>query len=510
MKQKTYLYALYLVVATLVIAALSYLYLAVRQPAVKPEEEEQFDDNRQQRGLIVTSKKWTGDFDKMLEERRIRFLVPHGHTLYFIIKGRERGLIGDTVRDFEHYLNKKYAKKLKRRPLTVFIIPRTRDALLKDVVSGRGDIAAGDITVTQERLKMVDFVGPVEIPIESEILVTGQNSPTVSTIDDLSGKTVHVRKSTSYYESLSALNERFKKEKKEPVKIIFVPDALEDEDLMEMLNAGIFELLVVDDWMAKIWAQILPKIKVREDVVLRGGGTTGWAIRKGSPGMEAEIRDFCRNYLKKQGIVERRLAEYHKGIKKIMNPMGNTAEWKRFQNITALFEKYGQKYSFDWLMLAAQGYQESALDQNKRSPAGAIGIMQIMPATGASMKVGDIKITEPNIHAGAKYMNSLMKDYFPDANFNEHERSLFAFASYNAGPGKISRMRKIAEERGLDPNKWFNNVELVTAEKIGFQTTTYVRNIYKYYIAYKLTIRNIEKKRQLREQVAPSNTWKNE
>ena len=504
MKRKGYIYALYLGLAVLMIIAL--LYLALRQPVERPAAPVE-EGRKQLRGLDIYSKEWTGDFDKMLEYRRIRVLVPHSRTLYFNDKGRERGIIGDTVRDFEQYLNKKYARKLGRRPLTVFIVPHTRDVLLMDVAKGLGDIAVGDITVTAERLKTVDFVSPEEIPHVSEVLVTGPNSPNINLIDDLSGKTIHVRKASSYYESLLTLNERFQKEggfwsRKKPVKIILVPDTLEDEDLLEMLNAGLFEFLVVDDWIAKIWAQVLPKINVRQDIVLRSSGRIGWATRKNSPKLEIEIRDFYKNYLKKQGIFESRLAYYHKRIKKISNPT-STAEWKRFEQTLALFEKYGQKYQFDPLMFTAQGYQESTLDQSKRSPVGAIGIMQIMPATGESLKVGNIREAEPNIHAGAKYMDLLITRYFPEKTFNEQERTLFAFASYNAGPGKISKMRKIAEQRGLDPNKWFNNVELVTAEKIGLQTTTYVRSIYKYYVAYNLMLKNLEEKRNAKESIAP-------
>ena len=500
MKEKGHIYTLYLGLAVLVIVTVSCL--APIQPTDKPAAPAE-DGRKQLRGLALTSKEWTGDFDKMLEYRRIRVFVPPSRTLYFSDKGRERGVTGDTVRDFERYLNKKYAGKLGKRPLTVFIVPHTRDALLKDVAKGIGDIAAGDITVTEERLKTVDFVAPEEEPRVSEVLVTGPKSPPVDVIDDLAGKTVHVRKSSSYYESLLSLNKRFKKERQPSVKIILVPDALEDEDLMEMLNAGLFEFLVVDDWIAKMWAQVLPKIKVRGNIVLRSGGRIGWAIRKGSPKLEVEIRDFYRNYLKKQGIIESRLAQYHKRIKQIKNPTG-TAEWKRFERTIALFEKFGRKYQFDPLMLAAQGYQESTLDQSKRSPVGAIGIMQIMPATGASLKVGNIRETEPNIHGGAKYMDLLITRYFPDSRFNEQDRTLFAFASYNAGPGNISKMRKLAQKRGLDPNIWFNNVEVVTAENIGFQTTTYVRNIYKYYVAYKLTLKNMEEKRNARAQILPN------
>jgi membrane-bound lytic murein transglycosylase MltF len=192
-----------------------------------------------------------------------------------------------------------------------------------------------------------------------------------------------------------------------------------------------------------------------------------------------------------------------KTVKTLNNPAGG-ADYKRFQDTIALFDKYGMEYQFDPLMLAAQGYQESTLDQSKKSPVGAIGVMQIMPATGQSLKVGDISLTESNIHGGTKYMDQLMTKYFTDAKFDEQNRTLFAFASYNAGPGNISKMRKEAQLRGLDPDKWFNNVEVVTAEKIGIETTTYVRNIFKYYVSYKLTQEAQASAAKLKQQVAPA------
>jgi len=454
------------------------------------------------RRLEISNKPWTGDFDQMLDRRIIRVLVPYSRTLYFNDKGHERGITADTVRDFERWINKKYAKTLRKRPLTVFIIPTTRDKLLPDVTKGIGDIAAGDITVTEDRLKVVDFASATDWLSMKELVVTGPKSPAIGTSDDLSGKTVHVRKSSSYYESLEALNARFKKEGKPAAKLVLVPDALEDEDMMEMLNAGLLEAIIVDDWLAKMWAQILPKIKVNEQVAVREGGKIGWAIRKDSPKLKAEILKFYETFLKKQGVLAYRLKQYMSRVKQIKDPTGQ-AEWKRFEETLALFEKYGQEYNFDSLLLAAQGYQESQLDQKRKSPVGAVGVMQVMPATGKELKVGDITVTEPNIHAGAKYMDQLMTKYFPDANFKENNRSLFAFASYNAGPGNISKMRKEATKRGLDPDKWLNNVEIVTAEKIGMETTTYVRNIFKYYVAYKLQLEAREAARKAREQVAP-------
>jgi membrane-bound lytic murein transglycosylase MltF len=454
------------------------------------------------RALPTDTKPWKGDFDGMIKRRHVRVLVPYSRTLYYNDRGRERGITADLVRDFEQYINKKYAKELGKRPITVYMIPTTRDELLPDIAEGLGDIAAGNITVTDARRQIVDFVAPADQKPVSEVVVTGPKSPAIAAVEDLSGAMVHVRKTSSYHESLVALNERLRTAGKAPARLVLVPDALEDEDMMDMLNAGLLEAIVVDDWKARIWAQVLPKIKVNEGAVVRSGARVGWAVRKDSPEMQAILNEFWVNYVKKHGLQTARQNQYANRIKQLKDPTGS-ADWKRFEETVALFRKYGEKYGFDPLMLAAQGYQESGLDQNAKSHVGAIGVMQIMPATGTELKVGDIKVAEPNIHGGAKYMDQLMTRYFPDAKFSEANRSLFAFASYNAGPGRISQMRKEAAKRGLDPDRWFNNVELVTAEKVGIETTTYVRNIYKYYAAYKLMLEARAEQQKARESLAP-------
>jgi len=456
------------------------------------------------RQLTIANKPWTGDFDKMLERRMIRVYAPFSRSLYFSDKGRERGMAVDLVRDWERYLNTKYSKVLGRRPLTIYIGPATRDNLLPYLTMGLADVAVGNLTITEERLRDVDFVGGDEgRRTIDEVVVTGPKSPELNSIEDLSGKRVHVRKSSSYYESLEKLNERFRQEGKAEVELVLVPDALEDEDLMEMLDAGLIELQVVDDWKAHMWSRVLPKLRVRTDLTLRADAKTGWAVRNDSPKLSAEIDDFFRNWAIKQGVADYRMNVYIKKVRELKDPTAS-AEYKRFRDTLAIFERYGNRYNFDPLMLAAQGYQESQLDQNARSRVGAIGVMQLMPATGAQMKVGDIKLTEANIHAGTKYMDLLMSTYFRDVQFSEGNRPLFAFASYNCGPGNVAKARREAEKRGLDPNKWFNNVEVVIADKIGTETTTYVRNIYKYYVAYKLTLDAQAEAEKARLQVTPT------
>ena len=156
------------------------------------------------------------------------------------------------------------------------------------------------------------------------------------------------------------------------------------------------------------------------------------------------------------------------------------AEQKKFRQVVELFKKYSSQYKLDFLLMAAQGYQESQLNQDARSPVGAIGIMQVMPATGKELKVGDITQLEANIHAGVKYMRTTQDAFFKDEPMDDLNKGLFTFASYNAGPGRVRQLRREAAKRGLDPNVWFGNVEQIASERIGRETVTYVANIYKY------------------------------
>jgi len=163
---------------------------------------------------------------------------------------------------------------------------------------------------------------------------------------------------------------------------------------------------------------------------------------------------------------------------------------KKFQAYIKYFKQYGAEYNFDFIMLAAQGYQESRLNQDRVSPRGAVGVMQVLPqyASANPINIPDVRDPQNNIHAGAKMLAQITKTYFNDPGINQMNKTLFTFAAYNAGQNRIARLRKQAQEQGLDPNKWFGNVELVVAKDIGQETVQYVSNIYKYYVAYKMAI----------------------
>jgi membrane-bound lytic murein transglycosylase MltF len=429
-------------------------------------------------------KPWTGDFDGMVQRGIIRVLTVYSKTFYFTDKGTERGATYDWFRLFQEDLNKKQGKKhIKVR---VFFVPVARDQLLPALVAGKGDIAAANLTITPERQKLVDFSAP-GYPNVSEVVLSGPASPKLSSVDDLAGKEVFVRKASSYYESLVALNQRLAAEKRPPVNIKLAPEELEDEDLVEMLNAGLIPLIVMDNHKADLWKQVFPKVTVHDGIAIRTGGDIAWAMRKGSPQLKAALDDFVSRNRKGTTTGNMILARYLKNAKYVKDA-GSESERKKFLDLVQYFKEYGDKYQVDWLLMAAQGYQESRLDQNVKSPVGAIGVMQIMPATGKELKVGDISKTQPNIEGGVKYMRMMIDRYYANEPMTELDKVLFTFASYNAGPGRVAQLRKEAVKRGLDPNIWFHNVEYVAADKIGAETVTYVSNIYKYYIAYKLII----------------------
>lgn len=424
------------------------------------------------------------DFDEMVKYREIRVLVVNSKTYFFLDRGRQRGITHDFMKEFEKFINKKIqSKKLKTH---IVFIPVARDDLLPGLLMGYGDIAAANLTITPERQKSVDFSDPLLSGVK-EIVITGPGSPQVNSLDDLAGKEVYVRKSSSYYESLLELNKNFKKSRKKPVKFIFADENLEDEDLLEMVNAGLIPIIIVDQHKAEFWHQIFANIKVHTDIAVRSGGEIAWAFRKNSPKLKSVINEFVVANRKGTLTGNMLFMKYLKDLKYVKNALSEK-ERQKFNSTVDIFKQYSGKYNLDYLMIMAQAYQESGLDNSKKSAAGAVGIMQVLPSTASAPNVNirEIQKLENNIHAGVKYLRFLFDKYYKDEPMSEGNKLLFTFASYNAGPGNIIKVRKKTAEMGLDPNVWFYNAELAAAKIIGRETVQYVSNIYKYYVAYKL------------------------
>jgi membrane-bound lytic murein transglycosylase MltF len=426
---------------------------------------------------------WAGDLGGMIVRRYIRVLVPYSRTLYFVdLGGAQRGISYDFMRAFEDEFNSKLGRGDLR--IHMVFIPVSRARLLPLLLAGQGDVAAANLTITPERRKIVDFTTPAARAVK-ELIVTGPGAPPLATLDDLAGKDIYVSRATSYYESLVALNQDFRRRGLAPMRLREAPGNFETEDILEMANAGLVNIAVADGYIARLWRQVYPNIQVREDLVVHQNGDIGFAIRKGSPQLKAALDSFISTHGEGTEFGNVTLQKYLGQTRWVQNATSEQ-ELKKFNLLVGLFQKYGKEYDIDWLLMAAQGYQESQLDQGRHSAAGAIGVMQVMPATAEKMQVGDVTELEPNIHAGVKYIRFIVDQYYKSEPMDTLNKVLFAFAAYNAGPARIRALRTEARTLGLDPNVWFDNVERVADYRIGRETVQYVANIYKYYIAYTL------------------------
>lgn len=440
---------------------------------------------------------WTGDLDGMLERRAIRVLVTYSLTEYFLDRGTERGLVFEHVKGFEKSLNRKY--KLGRRPLRVIFVPVRLNEIFEALVDGRGDLAASHLTVTPDREELVEFSDPLRDNVH-EIVVTSPDYPPLQSLEDLSGREIHVRLSSSYHFSLKNLNARLKLAGREPVTIWAVDENLETEDTLEMVNAGLLPATVVENFFAEFWGQFFKEMRIYPELRVREHARIAAAWRKNSPKLAAEVNAWIAANRQGRTFGNIVLARYLKDTRWVRNAT-HPADLERLRGTVDLFQKYADRYAMDWLLVAAQAYRESGLQQSARSRTGAVGVMQVLPSTARdrNVRVGNIHNLENNIHAGVKYMRFIMDYYFDDEDLDPVNRQLFALAAYNAGPNRIARLRGQAAEHGLDPNQWFNSVEELVAARVGREPVHYVRDVYKYYVAYRNILQHHEQREEARE-----------
>ena len=435
----------------------------------------------------------TGDLDDMVKNRNIRALVVISPIGFFYSNGLPKGINYEALEEFQKFIN----QKLKTGTLDVKVsfLPLRPDQMEAALTQGVGDIIAYGIVVTPEREQRVAFSTPIMTDV-SQIIVTGPNYGTVSTLADLGGKEVYVNPLTTYYTNLQKVNETLQTEGKTPIVIKAADKNLLDDDLLQMVNAGLIPATVTTKQKAALWAQVLTHLQPHPELAIATGGQLAWVMRKNNPQLKQLVDEFVASHATGTSFGNTLLRRYLQNTKWVKDSTSGE-EMKKFQANLELFQKYSGEYDFDYLMIAAQGYQESLLDQSKRNRSGAVGIMQVIPkyAAASPINIPNVGTADGNIHAGVKMLRDIDDRYFNDPKIDPLNKTLFVFASYNAGPNRIARLRKKAGDMGLDPNIWFGNVELVAAKDIGQETVTYVANIYKYYVAYKLAV----EQRQIRQ-----------
>jgi membrane-bound lytic murein transglycosylase MltF len=436
--------------------------------------------------LPITFERHTGDLDGMLNRHQIRALVVPSHSGFFYDGGHPHGIYFEAFDEFQRYLNEKL--KTGSLKINVEFIPVRPEQLEKALLEGVGDIIAYGVIVTPERETQALFTTPIESNVK-QVIVTGPKARPIANLEDLSGKEIYVNPLTDYFESLKHLSDSFQKAGKRPILVKAADDNLTDEDLLEMVNAGLIPATVTIDVRAEFWSKILPNLRLHPDMVLKDEGQLALATRKDSPKLNKLLDEFIRGHELGTSFGNTLLRRYLQNTKWVKGAT-STEEMKKFQAYVQYFKKYAAEYDFDFLMLVAQGYQESLLDQSRRNPSGAVGVMQVIPKYAAAppISITNVYVAENNIHAGAKMLRNIADTYFNDNKLDSLNKTLFTFAAYNAGPNKIVRLREKAGAEGLDADRWFGNVELVAAKDVGQETVQYVSNIYKYYVAYKLTL----------------------
>jgi membrane-bound lytic murein transglycosylase MltF len=428
----------------------------------------------------------TEDFDGMVKRRNIRALVILNPIGFFYSNGRPMGAVYEALRELEAELNQKL--KTGTMKVNVTFIPVRVDQAELALTQGIGDFVANGVVITQERQQRLAFTVPIQKDVK-QIVVSGAGFGTVSSLEELSGKVIYANPLTASYQSLVQLNEELKKKGKTTIDIKRADEHLLEDDLVQMVNAGLIPATVTNELRAKLWSQVLHNITVHPDLAVASGQQTAWVLRKNNPELKKVLDEFVAAHAAGTSFGNTLLRRYLENTKWVVNST-TPEEMKKFAALSVIFKKCAGQYDFDYLMIMAQGYQESLLEQDKRNPSGAVGIMQVIPkyAAASPINVPNVSTPENNVLAGVKMLRTIEDHYFNDPKIDPVDKTLMTFASYNAGPNRIARLRQQAASQGLDPDKWFNNVELMVAKDVGQETVTYVGNVYKYYIAYKLAL----------------------
>ena len=352
----------------------------------------------------------TDDLDAMLKRRNIRALVIINPIDFFYSNGHPMGINYEALRELEKYINDKYKTGTFR--VTVSFIPLRADQIEAALMQGVGDVVAYPLIVTPERQQQVAFTVPLRADLK-QVIVSGANFGTLGSVDDLSGKEVFVNPLTVAYQNLQGLNDTLKKVGKSPMTINAADKYLLEDDLVQVVSAGLIPATVMRSARAELWSQILPNLTVQKNAVIASGQQAAWAVRTDNPQLKQLLDEFI-------------------APRAVGTSFGNTLLRRYLQNTK-------------WV-------------KDSMSPRR------------------NEEVRDPQLDFQVNMPGSMV------------DKTLMAFASYNAGPNRIARLRKEAADNGLDPNKWFGNVELMVAQDVGQETVNYVSNIYKYYIAYKLAL----------------------
>jgi membrane-bound lytic murein transglycosylase MltF len=435
------------------------------------------------------SDRYAPSLARVLETRFLRVLTSRNSFDYFIHAGHHGGYQYEMVEAFNRFLNERHTHRGTDLSIQFELIPVENDELIPMLVAGAGDLIAARLTILPERAEQVRFSIPYRRV--DEVVVTHAGTGSHAVIEDLAAKDIFVRPSSSYHDSLVALNRRFESEGLETIRIHPVDEALETERILELVAAGHYDYSVADSLIAETAAEIHPNLRILASLPIRRDGQLAWATALGAEALADEMNAFLAHYEGGSLLGNLAVRKYFEADKRLIARLTTKGE-RSLSDYDALFKKHAAEYGLDWRLMAAMAYQESRFEPLARNRSGAVGLFQIKPTTAREPYIGipsieGLEHVEHNIEAGIKYLSWIKNRYFDSSpEMRERDRVRMALAAYNAGPRRIIHARQRAQEMGLDPNKWFRNVELALLDMRRPEPVKYVSDINQHYVSYML------------------------
>ncbi|HKS11477.1 MAG TPA: transglycosylase SLT domain-containing protein [Pseudomonas sp.] len=418
------------------------------------------------------------DLAQIRSSKVLRVLVNQSRNSSGVVKGEPVGVEHHRLRALEHYLN---ARLPEGQHIRVKVIPRAKEQLLAALQRGEGDLAAPGELLDPTSLKDLKASAPLMAPV-SLTLVGRKGERGFARVEQLSGRTIALTTASAAGPAIEAINRTLAKRKRAPIKVEWVDPSLAVEDVLEMVQAGIYHLTVVEQPIAQRWSRVMPRLRLNPRVRLAPPDAMHWYVRRDASVLLVTVDQFLKGY-RAPANQDAAFERIYRRQYRVHNPLARV-ERKRLESVRPVLQKHAAAQQMDWLNLAALAYKESTLNPKARGMGGAHGLMQMTPAAARRVGVSNTSNVDGNVQASARYLALIRRKFFASPQLNERERMAFILAAYNLGPERVQAMRAEARRRGLNSNQWFFQTERVAMEQVGMGPVNYVNSVNKYYLAF--------------------------
>nr|WP_257604593.1 transglycosylase SLT domain-containing protein [Pseudomonas fluorescens] len=418
------------------------------------------------------------DLAQIRSSKVLRVLVNQSRNSSGVVKGEPVGVEHPRLRALEHYLN---ARLPDSKHIRVKVIPRAKEQLLAALQRGEGDLAAPGELLDPTSLRGLSASAPLMAPV-SLTLVGRKGERGFARVEQLSGRTIALTTASAAGPVLEEINRKLVQRKRAPVKVEWVDPTLAVEDVLEMVQAGIYHLTVVEQPIAQRWSRVMPRLRLNTRLQLAPPDAMHWYVRRDASVLLVTVDQFLKSY-RAPANQDAAFERIYRRQYRVHNPLARI-ERKRLESVRPVLQKHAAAQQMDWLNLAALAYKESTLNPKARGMGGAHGLMQMTPAAARRVGVSNTGNVDGNVQASARYLALIRRKFFASPQLNERERMAFILAAYNLGPERVQAMRAEARRRGLNSNQWFFQTERIAMEQVGMGPVNYVNSVNKYFLAF--------------------------